>query len=78
MVKVTPVILSGGTGTRLWPLSRQSYPKQLLALTGERTLLQEAALRGTDAVRFGVERGERRELDFDAAAAGRPAMRQQV
>ena len=40
-----PVILSGGAGTRLWPLSRELYPKQLLALTGERTMLQQTALR---------------------------------
>ena len=42
---IHPVILSGGTGTRLWPMSRALYPKQLLALTGERSLLQETALR---------------------------------
>jgi mannose-1-phosphate guanylyltransferase / mannose-6-phosphate isomerase len=42
---LTPVILSGGAGTRLWPLSRELYPKQLLALTGERTMLQQTALR---------------------------------
>jgi len=42
---LTPVILSGGAGTRLWPLSRELYPKQLLALTGERTLIQQTALR---------------------------------
>jgi len=35
-----PVILSGGSGTRLWPLSRAAYPKQLLALVGQRTMLQ--------------------------------------
>ena len=35
-----PVILSGGSGTRLWPLSRQAYPKQFLALAGEETMLQ--------------------------------------
>ncbi|HEY1889171.1 MAG TPA: mannose-1-phosphate guanylyltransferase/mannose-6-phosphate isomerase [Steroidobacteraceae bacterium] len=40
-----PVILSGGAGTRLWPLSRELYPKQLLALTGERTMIQQTALR---------------------------------
>ena len=40
-----PVILSGGAGTRLWPLSRELYPKQLLALTGDRTMLQQTALR---------------------------------
>src|SRR5947199_9493622 len=41
----TPVILSGGAGTRLWPLSRELYPKQLLALTGAHTLLQQTVLR---------------------------------
>src|SRR5215472_3102155 len=42
---LTPVILSGGAGTRLWPLSRELYPKQLLPLIGERTMLQQTALR---------------------------------
>ena len=42
---LTPVILSGGAGTRLWPLSRELYPKQLLALTGAHTLLQQTLLR---------------------------------
>jgi mannose-1-phosphate guanylyltransferase/mannose-6-phosphate isomerase len=40
-----PVILSGGSGTRLWPLSRELYPKQLLPLFGEGTMLQETARR---------------------------------
>ena len=40
-----PVILSGGSGTRLWPLSREQYPKQLLALTGRYSMLQETARR---------------------------------
>jgi mannose-1-phosphate guanylyltransferase/mannose-6-phosphate isomerase len=40
-----PVILSGGAGTRLWPLSREMYPKQLLALTGRDTMLQDTARR---------------------------------
>lgn len=40
-----PVILSGGAGTRLWPLSRESYPKQLLPLTSDKTMLQETVLR---------------------------------
>jgi len=46
-----PVILSGGAGTRLWPLSRELYPKQLLALTSQRTMIQDTALRlkGLDA-----------------------------
>jgi len=40
-----PVILSGGSGTRLWPLSREAYPKQFLPLTSEHTMLQETARR---------------------------------
>src|ERR1700761_9335279 len=40
-----PVILSGGAGTRLWPLSREGYPKQLLALTSKFTMLQDTATR---------------------------------
>ncbi|TLU86151.1 MAG: mannose-1-phosphate guanylyltransferase/mannose-6-phosphate isomerase [Chlorobium sp.] len=46
---IIPVILSGGSGTRLWPLSRSLYPKQLLALSGEKTMLQDTVLR-LDAV----------------------------
>lgn len=42
---ILPVILSGGTGTRLWPLSREAYPKQFWPLIGERTMLQETAAR---------------------------------
>src|SRR5579872_2006151 len=42
---IHPVILSGGTGTRLWPMSRSLYPKQLLALAGDKSLLQQTALR---------------------------------
>ncbi|MAY47202.1 MAG: mannose-1-phosphate guanylyltransferase/mannose-6-phosphate isomerase [Rhodobacteraceae bacterium] len=44
---VTPVILSGGSGTRLWPLSRKSYPKQFTQLVGETSLFQSSALRLT-------------------------------
>jgi mannose-1-phosphate guanylyltransferase/mannose-6-phosphate isomerase len=40
MASVQPVLLSGGSGTRLWPLSREAYPKQFLALAGEDTMLQ--------------------------------------
>jgi mannose-1-phosphate guanylyltransferase/mannose-6-phosphate isomerase len=42
---IIPVILSGGAGTRLWPLSRELYPKQLLPLCSEQTMLQETASR---------------------------------
>src|SRR5687768_16098665 len=44
---IHPVILSGGSGTRLWPMSRSLYPKQLLALVGVHSLLQETAQRVT-------------------------------
>jgi mannose-1-phosphate guanylyltransferase / mannose-6-phosphate isomerase len=50
--KITPVILSGGAGTRLWPLSRESYPKQLLALTSDLSLLQRTARRVSDTALF--------------------------
>jgi len=44
-MQITPVILSGGSGTRLWPLSRKQYPKQYLPLVGDNTMLQETILR---------------------------------
>ncbi|WP_118184159.1 mannose-1-phosphate guanylyltransferase/mannose-6-phosphate isomerase [Paraburkholderia phosphatilytica] len=40
---ITPVILCGGSGTRMWPLSRSGYPKQFLSLYGDSTLLQQTA-----------------------------------
>ncbi|WP_304956718.1 mannose-1-phosphate guanylyltransferase/mannose-6-phosphate isomerase [Vogesella sp. XCS3] len=45
MIKVAPVILCGGSGTRLWPLSRTGFPKQFLCLTGGESLFQQAAMR---------------------------------
>jgi len=45
MVAVSPVILCGGSGTRLWPLSRAGFPKQFLCLTGDESLFQQAAHR---------------------------------
>lgn len=45
MTTLIPVILCGGSGTRMWPLSRESYPKQFLSLTGSHTMLQDTALR---------------------------------
>ena len=44
-MKIVPVILSGGSGTRLWPLSRKQYPKQYLPLVSDNTMLQETILR---------------------------------
>ena len=44
-MQIIPVILSGGSGTRLWPLSRKQYPKQYLPLAGDNTMLQETILR---------------------------------
>ncbi|MBU0642357.1 MAG: mannose-1-phosphate guanylyltransferase/mannose-6-phosphate isomerase [Alphaproteobacteria bacterium] len=52
---ITPVILCGGSGTRLWPLSRKSYPKQFVPLVDEQTLFQASAKRlsgGTDQLKF--------------------------
>ena len=47
MAKVYPILLAGGSGTRLWPLSRKSYPKQFSKLVGDTTLFQECAQRLT-------------------------------
>ncbi|OTP66118.1 mannose-1-phosphate guanylyltransferase/mannose-6-phosphate isomerase [Caballeronia sordidicola] len=44
-MSIHPVILCGGSGTRLWPMSRGGYPKQYLKLTSDKTLLQQTALR---------------------------------
>lgn len=51
-MKITPVILSGGSGTRLWPLSRSLNPKQFLNFLGENSLFQETALRTKNKVIF--------------------------
>ena len=49
MLEVYPVLLAGGSGTRLWPLSRKSYPKQFSKLIGKTTLFQKSALRLTSS-----------------------------
>ena len=50
--RIHPVILSGGSGTRLWPMSRAHYPKQFLPLTSKHSLLQEAVQRVANDARF--------------------------
>jgi len=50
--KIHPVVLSGGAGVRLWPMSRERFPKQLLALISDRSMIQETARRVSDAGRF--------------------------
>lgn len=54
MDEIVPVILAGGSGTRLWPLSRKSYPKQFSQIIGDKSLFQETALRLTssDKIKF--------------------------
>jgi mannose-1-phosphate guanylyltransferase len=52
--KIIPVILSGGGGTRLWPMSTPAQPKQFLALTGEDTMFQMTVARTLDPARFGA------------------------
>ncbi|MCH2240106.1 MAG: mannose-1-phosphate guanylyltransferase/mannose-6-phosphate isomerase [Blastomonas sp.] len=52
MTQIVPVILSGGSGTRLWPLSTDENPKQFLALASERTMFADTLARADDASRF--------------------------
>lgn len=54
-VKLQAVVLCGGAGTRLWPLSREHHPKQLMALTGAQTLLQATAVRIDGGLDPGLE-----------------------
>jgi mannose-1-phosphate guanylyltransferase / mannose-6-phosphate isomerase len=52
MTKIVPVILAGGSGTRLWPVSRDALPKQFLPLVGERSTYQDTLLRVADRALF--------------------------
>ncbi len=77
---IVPVILSGGSGTRLWPMSRPERPKQLLALTAEETMLQMTAMRvGGEAfakpiVVANARHAEEVETQLGAVAAGAQAL----
>ena len=49
MAQIQPVLLAGGSGSRLWPLSRKSYPKQFSNLIGNKSLFQQSAMRLTSS-----------------------------
>ncbi|HZF94764.1 MAG TPA: sugar phosphate nucleotidyltransferase [Allosphingosinicella sp.] len=73
--RITPVILSGGSGTRLWPLSRADRLKQFLTLSGEHSLIQETALRVADPAMFAAPMvvagaAQSEEIEAQLAAAG--------
>jgi mannose-1-phosphate guanylyltransferase/mannose-1-phosphate guanylyltransferase/mannose-6-phosphate isomerase len=73
--RITPVILSGGSGTRLWPLSRADRLKQFLTLSGEHSLIQDTALRVADPAMFAAPMvvagaGQSNEIKEQLAAAG--------
>ena len=54
MIPITPILLAGGTGTRLWPSSRKNFPKQFMKFTTNETLFQQSAKRvlGSDGLKF--------------------------
>ncbi|MBK1712258.1 sugar phosphate nucleotidyltransferase, partial [Rubrivivax gelatinosus] len=70
-IAVQPVVMAGGSGTRLWPLSRAAYPKQFLVLSGNSSLFQQAVQRlqalagGTTAAPLVVGNEEHRFLVLD-------------
>ncbi len=55
-MKITPVLIAGGYGTRLWPLSRRSYPKQFSDLLGKYSLFQQSALRLTSSKKVNFDK----------------------
>jgi mannose-1-phosphate guanylyltransferase len=78
---IIPVILSGGSGTRLWPMSREQKPKQFLALTAEETMLQLTARRTAQSERFAAPivvanafHADHVEEQLDAIEAGAQAI----
>ena len=77
MCQIVPVILSGGSGTRLWPLSTDLKPKQFLALASERTLFADTLARTDDPIRFTEPLiiGEERHAALIQAELAEPAHR---
>jgi mannose-1-phosphate guanylyltransferase/mannose-6-phosphate isomerase len=84
---IVPVILAGGTGTRLWPVSRDTMPKQFLPLVGDRSTFQQALARVSDAALFAppivmtseafrfFARGQAQELGLDPTVVLEPMRR---
>jgi mannose-1-phosphate guanylyltransferase/mannose-1-phosphate guanylyltransferase/mannose-6-phosphate isomerase len=75
--RIIPVVLSGGSGTRLWPMSREERPKQFLSLTAELTMFQLTLDRAADSERFGgaIVVANARHADLiDAQLEGRDAL----
>ncbi len=75
-MKITPVILSGGSGTRLWPMSTPAHPKQFLALTSARTMFEQTLARVDDPARFEaplIVANARHRALIEAQLAGRAA-----
>jgi mannose-1-phosphate guanylyltransferase/mannose-6-phosphate isomerase len=84
---IVPVILAGGTGTRLWPVSRDTMPKQFLPLVGDRSTFQQALARVSDAALFAppivmtseafrfFARGQAQELGLDPTVVLEPVRR---
>ncbi len=78
MTRITPVILCGGSGTRLWPRSRASKPKPFLPLVGEETLFEQALLRCREAAHFDpavVVTGQAHLAHVEAQLCGLPGAR---
>lgn len=74
---VTPVILSGGSGTRLWPMSTPDHPKQFQALVGRETMFNQTLARASDAAQFGaplIVANVRHQQLIDAQLSGRDAV----
>ncbi|MFM5931888.1 MAG: mannose-1-phosphate guanylyltransferase [Novosphingobium sp.] len=75
MTKITPVILCGGSGTRLWPRSRAAFPKPFLPLVGEATLFEGTVARASDPQDYGapiVVTGTKHLDHVEAQLAGAP------